>query len=507
MDLMLIVSPVNLRYKWMPLYYLYLAGYLEKHGFKISIVEPHFKNIDQNIKFILNEVKEKKPKFIGFASFVTDYNVVHDLALQVRKISDAITLVGNAQPSITPEDYVYDGSPFDIVVRGEGELTTKAILESKCDIDSLYKIEGISFFDKDKVRHDGKKGVVVTNKNRGLISMEDLGMPAYHLIDMDWYTTPTKYIIRRITTVGAGIYTGRGCPYKCNFCASNVVWNANDKTKGNPSVRWRPMDMVMEDLSILQNKYGVDFFYVQDDTFGIHEPHIHKFCETYKSSGLKMLWGAQTRTACIKTPEIIKLLRDSGCIQLDFGVESGSPKLLKILKKLTTVEDTHRAFDLCHKYGMRTFANMMVNLAGETEEDIHLSHKLMEKIKPTFTGVGVTQPYPGTEIYRNLGFKIDKKDYHLLDRTFPPEKFRVAEHKLDLRKLVYDCLKRYKVETFFESSVLTGGYDYWKKILTSKHRFRYLFYIIKTFLGAPIVYLLSRYQDLMGYNPSSSDPK
>ena len=136
-DLMLIVSPVNLLYRWMPLYYLYLAGYLEKYGFNVCIVEPHFRigrlsQLDdaKNIKFILNEVKEKNPKFIGFASFVTDYDVVLDLAKQVRKISNAITLIGNAQPSISPEDYVFEGSPFDIVVRGEGELTTKEILES-----------------------------------------------------------------------------------------------------------------------------------------------------------------------------------------------------------------------------------------------------------------------------------------------------------------------------------------------------------------------------------------
>ena len=337
--------------------------------------------------------------------------------------------------------------------------------------------------------------------------MQDIGMPAYHLIDMDWYTTPTKYIIRRITTVAAGIFTGRGCPYKCNFCASNVVWHANSKTDANPFVRWRPLDHVMKDLEILQNQYGVDFFYVQDDTFGINEPHIRKFCEAYKKSGLKMLWGAQTRTACIRNDEIVTLLRDAGCIQLDFGVESGSDKVLKILKKLTTVKDAEVAFALCKKHGMRTYANMMFNLMGETEEDVQLNHKLMEKIKPTFTGVGVTQPYPGTEIYKKLGVKIDKKDYHLLDRAYPPEEFRIADHKLDLRELVFDAMKRYKVETFFETSVITGGFDYWKKILSSKHRFRYLYYISKTFFGAPVVNAIFRLKQFIGYKPPADASK
>ena len=88
-----------------------------------------------------------------------------DLAQKVRKISNAKVLAGNAQPSITPEDFLYEGSPFDIVVRGEGELTVKEILSSKQDIDTLYKIDGIAFFGKNRVGSDGIKGSVVINKN------------------------------------------------------------------------------------------------------------------------------------------------------------------------------------------------------------------------------------------------------------------------------------------------------------------------------------------------------
>ena len=500
-DLMLIVSPVNLLYKWMPLYYLYLAGFLEKHGFKVSIIEPHFtKGLNQlddarNVEFILNEVKKQNPKFIGFASFVTDYKVVLDLAKKVRKISNATTLIGNAQPSISPGDYIYDGSPFDICVRGEGELTTKEILESKLDVDSLNKIEGISFFDKNKIGPDNKIGSVVINHNRGLIDMKELGMPAYHLIDMNWYTTPTKYVVKRLTASAATIYISRGCPYKCTFCASNMVWHSNSKTKGGGSfVRFRPMEMVIEDLRILQDKYDVDFFYIQDDTFGIHEPHIHEFCDAYKKSGLKMLWCAQTRTPCISKPEIVKKLRDSGCIQLDFGIESGSPRILKDLRKLITVEDAYKAFDLCRKGGMRTYANMMINMPGETEEDLALSHKLLERIKPTFLGFGVTQPYPGTALYNKVP-KIDKDEYHLLDRMFPPEKWRLAAHKLDLKKTIDEYLIKYKIVTLFEKHFFSAGFDYWKKIFTSKHRYKYIYYILRSLLGPPVAYFRFRWEN------------
>ena len=494
-DLMLISSPANAIDKFMPFSSLYLAGYLEKFGFKISIVNPHFKFIEDNNNFIIEEVKKQNPKYIGFSCFVTDYDVVSDLAEKVRKVSNAKILAGNAQPSVAPEDFLYEGSPFDIVVRGEGELTVKEILSSKQDIDTLYKIDGIAFFDKNHVGSDGIKGSIVINKNRTLINMADCGKPAYHLIDVNWYTAPTKYVIRRLTAVCAVIYTGRGCPYKCNFCASNVVWNTNSKGgKGATFVRWRSLDVVMEELALLQNKYGFDFFYILDDTFGINEKQTIAFCEAYKASGLKMLWAAETRVTCIKNPKIVKLLRESGCIQLDFGVESGSPRLLKNIRKLTTVEDTYRAFKLCRQYGMRTFCNMMLNMQGETEEDLELSKKMLADIKPTIISIGGTQPYPGTDLYKSLGYKIDKKDYHLLDRMFPPEKWRLAKHKLDLRKTLEELMIKYKLVSVFEKHFFIAGSDYWKKIFTSKHRFKYIYCILRSLLGSPVNYLRFRWE-------------
>lgn len=484
MDLMLIASPTNARSPYMPFYYLYIAGYMEKYGISVTIVDPHFRHRKENIDYILDQVKLHNPRYIGLSCFVTDYNVVYDLATKIKTISNAIILVGNAQPSIAPDDFLFDGSPFDIVVRGEGEVTVREIVTSFCDPPTYKHIDGIAFFDG--------KSVVIT-KNRQLMSLSDLGKPAYHLLDMHWYARPTKHIIRRLAAVCAVIYTGRGCPYSCNFCASNVVWGTNDKSPGNSLVRSRPISDVMEELELLQNKYGFDFFYVLDDTFGIRESSIIEFCNAYKKSGLKMLWAAESRVNCIKKPEIVQLLKDSGCIQLDFGVESGSPKILKLVNKMITVDETVTAFDLCRKYGLRTFANLLLNMPQENEEDIELSHQLLNRIRPTYVSIGLTQPYPGTAIYKALGKKIDKTDYHLLDREFPPDEYRLCSHKLDLPRLLSNWRFKYKTYTLFERSMITAGTPYWRKILTSRSRLKYLAYWLKDFIGTALYYLKIRY--------------
>ncbi len=479
-DLLLVVSSANARSVYMPFYFLYLAGYLEKHGFNVEIVNPHKKQVRDNIRYILDEIEAKKPRFIGLASFVTDFNLVEDLAGEIKKHSSATLLVGNAHPSVAPQDFLYEGSPFDIVVRGEGELTVRQLLEEYRQGQDPGNIPGIAYF---------KDGVVRITRNRELMDLAECGMPAYHKIDLRWYRQPTKFIIRRLATVGAVIYTGRGCPFNCSFCASNTVWKANERTPDNPLVRKRPLSMVMDELRMLQETYGFDFFYILDDTFGIKEDDITAFCKAYKESGLAMLWAAETRVNCIKNEAIVKLLRDSGCIQLDFGVETGSPKLLKVINKATAVEQTVRAFELCRKQGIRTFANILLNLPTEDEDDLALTHKLLGTIRPTYTSVGITQPYPGTDIYKRLKKPIPKEEYAKLDRIFPTEEYRFSNHKFNLERLLFSWLRKYGIITPFEKSLFRAGVKYWKKVFGSARRWSYVGYLVKEVILTPLYYL------------------
>lgn len=469
-DIIFVVSHANTDSMYMPFYYLYLAGYLEKHGFTVEIFNHHEATAEKYFKMVVDEVIKKQPRFIGLATFVTDYASVVALATEIKKHTDTPILVGNAHPSIAPEDFLYEGSPFDIVVRGEGELTVRQILEEYKKDSDMINIWGIAYF---------KDGAVTITRSRELMDMSECGMPAYHKIDLSWYQRPVKFIIRRLVTVGAVIYTGRGCPYDCSFCASNSVWKANERTAGKPLVRKRPIAHIIEDLRILENVYGFDFFYILDDTFGIKEDDITSFCNAYRESGLTMLWAAETRVNCIRNEHVLKLLKESGCIQLDFGVETGSPRLLKDIHKVTTVEQTIRAFDLCKRSGIRTFANILLNLPGEDEEDLQLTHRLLETIRPTFTSVGVTQPYPGTDTYKRLGKAIRKEDYANLNRLFPPEDYRLSKHKLNLERLLFSWFRKYGIVAPIEKSLFKADRQYWMKILRSKKRWKYLFFLIK----------------------------
>lgn len=477
-DIVFVVSPANSQSNYMPFYYLYLAGYLEKRGFAVEILNPHEGRLQDNCAIILRELEARNPKFVGLACFVTDFDVVHDLALQIKTRLGLTIIVGNAHASIAPRDFLYEGSPFDVVVRGEGELTVEEILASG-ELNNLHQIKGIAYW---------QGGKLTITANRELMDLSECGIPAYHLIDMQWYRRPTKYVIRRLATVGAGIYTGRGCPFKCSFCASNTVWQANTATKNQPLVRKRPLEKVIEELRLLQDSYGFDFFYILDDTFGITENDIIDFCTAYRESGLKMLWAAETRVNCIENEKIVKILKESGCIQLDFGVESGSPRMLESISKGCGVQQVRKAFALCKKHGIRTFANILLNLPDEDEEDLRLTQELLEDIKPDFISVGVTQPYPGTRISKSLVKPILKEDYSKFNRLSPSEEFRLSKHNLSLEKLIFLWLLKYGTVSPFEKSLFRADSKYWMSLLKSKNNVQYFCFILKELIIGPLYF-------------------
>ena len=488
-DILFVVSASNARSPYMPYYFLYLAGYLEKHGFVVDIIDPHNKHTSANYDYIINAVNRRKPRYIGFAAFVTDYDEIIKLANTIKRNSNAKLVVGNAHPSISPKDFLYEGSPFDIVVRGEGELTLKQLLSEYDDAADNSHIKGIGYM--------AKNSIIITD-NREVMDLSECGMPAYHKIDMNWYAKPSKYIIRRLLVSCATIYTGRGCPFKCGFCASNAVWQANDKTKTNSVVRKRPMNVVIEELEILQDKYGFDFFYIMDDTFGIKEKDIYSFCEAYRKSGLRMLWGATTRANCIQNERVVKAMKGAGCIQLDFGVETGSPKLLKLIHKGVTINQITRAFSLCNANGVRTFANILINLPEETEEDLVLTQELLKKIKPAYISIGVTQPYPGTEFYRKfLNVPVTKNDYHKFSRLNPPDEYRMSEHRLNFKQLMFKWQLEYGIYTPIEKNAFQANREYWSRILKSDRRSEYITHLVKDIIVKSFLQFIRAYVKML----------
>ena len=192
---------------------------------------------------------------------------------------------------------------------------------------------------------------------------------------------------------------------------------------------------------------------------------------------LNMFWGLETRVNLL-TEDMIKRLKETGCIQIDFGVESGSQDSLNRMNKKIKVEETKKIFALCRQYGLRTFANIMFNTPEETEEDVKETIDLMKEIKATVYGTNLTLPLLGTKIYDDyVNPKLTTNEYVLFEdedmyRTIKDKRFRLAKHNIDLAKLKPKVMVRFM---FFKSIIdLTTNKLYWKTLIYSKRRKQYL---------------------------------
>lgn len=453
---------------------LYISAWLEKDGVQVNIVDIKKKTnnlyltenqTDKLNKEILNRLKALSPTHIGITCYTYDYRSVVKLSKMIKNSMSAKIIVGGVHARLRPEDFLYDLSPFDFVAIGEGEkFLIELLRREKYGID-ISDLQGLAY------KSDGK---IIKNENESFAELKYMPIPSYEKIDMEFYVKPNRNVIRTLPASGVHIFTTKGCPYACTFCANR-----------QQNVRFRPVESVVDEIEFLKKKFSIDSFYIQDDTFCLKEERLFEFTEYLESKKLNMFWGLETRVNLL-TEDMIKRLKETGCIQIDFGVESGSQDSLNRMNKKIKVEETKKIFAFCRQYGLRTFANFMFNTPEETEEDVKKTIGLMKEIKATVYGTNLTLPLLGTKIYDDyVNPKLTTDEYVLFEdedmyRTIKDKRFKLAKHNIDLAKLKPKVMVRFML---FKSIIdLTTNKLYWKTLIYSKRRKQYLIEILYNLL-------------------------
>ena len=451
-----------------PHWILWLAGYLEQKRYNVDVVDV---KSDVNGDFSVREkervfqetverVIASRSPLVGLSGFTEDYRNLVKLASKIKQKSGAKIVVGGIHATVCPEDFfIREDSPFDAAVVGDGEVPLADIIEAeKAGPYSWEKIGGLTF--------RNSKGVVRTTPQSVFRSLDGMPIHPYHKLDMNFYLQPQQFLLRSIYLSGIHIFTARGCPYGCTFCA-------NSRKK----VRYRPIDSVIGEIKYLKEKYEIDGFYIHDDTFSIKSDRIIEFCEKLMNLRYQFVWGMEGRVNQFPD-KVFQVLKRSGCIQIDLGVESGSQESLNRMRKGITVKDTEEIFRRCRSENIRTYANILINTPEETEEDVRKTIELMENIKATVYGICVTTPYPGTEIYdQYVRPPLSVEEYQLYEdcKTYTSiidPRFRLAAHALNFEELSKKLGKRFMLNRSWQITSLHPLYL--KAVLTSKRKSQYL---------------------------------
>ncbi|MDI6791411.1 MAG: radical SAM protein [bacterium] len=350
----------------------YCAAYLEKEGFTVKILDMQAEPITPDeLKSIL---QEWAPKFAGLTATTVEINRALEVAHFVKENFPQTGIIfGGVHSTLRPEE-ILSHEFVDLVVRGEGEITLTELMKGR----SLEDILGLSFKENGKPVH---------NKAREFIeNIDDIPYPAHHLLPIAKYK-PSTGNYKRLPAMS--MMTSRGCPGKCTFCSTEAM---------GKRTRFRTPANIVGEMERLIKDYGIKEISFYDDTITAKRKNMQGMCELMLKRGLDITWSCMSRVDCIDQ-ETLGLMKQAGCHQIGYGVESGDENILKNIKKHISLEKVKEVVEITKKTGLDVRCMFMFGNPGETKETLEKTVRLAIELDPDIVVFNITTPYPGTEMY------------------------------------------------------------------------------------------------------------
>lgn len=357
----------------LPLGLISIATYLKSLGHNVILLDRSVNKID-----VAKEIESFKPDVAGVS--VIGHKSLPD-AVKVSGIlrKNRIPIAWGGPLAFCISETILDHGYADYVFTGEGELAWADFLDALEGKTDLSSVDGITYIEN---------GGYHFNKQHELA---DLSL----LPEMDFsFVNPSDYFQKTFDCKKMlHICSSKGCPNHCIFCY-NKDFNLS-------CYRKRPLEQVMSEIRYLVENYGMDGVYFTDELWANSREEMAEYCNAFKKSGLNFHWGCQT-TAGRFTKEDYKLMYDSGCRWIFFGIESGSPSLLKKMGKNIEFDKVESTIKHCTDAGINSIAAFIVGLPGETEEDLIATTNFANRIKSSYYSVNFFYPVPKSALYNKL---------------------------------------------------------------------------------------------------------
>lgn len=363
-----------------PLGLAWIASVLEKTGHQVVIFDAQAEGLTLE-QFPDHFRALGKFHLVCITATTSLVNSALAIARMVKAESKAVRVVmGGVHPTVLPNEVLAE-SAVDLVVRGEGENT---ILDIAAE-EPVDKIDGISY---------RQNGSVVHNPDRKLIDDLDLlPLPAYHLLPMRLYH-PAAGAYKQLPATS--VLATRGCPGKCTFCY---------RIFGN-RLRVRSGKNVALEVKYLQDRFGVREICFYDDTFTVSHRAVRAFCQSLKDMNVQVTWSCFSRVDVVNE-DLLRMMKDAGCHQIMYGVETASLAILKNINKRIDFAKIEEAVRISKKVGIDVRAAFMIGNPGETAETLEETFKFAVRLNPEIAIFNITTPFPGTAMFawaKNKGF-------------------------------------------------------------------------------------------------------
>jgi len=390
---------------------------------------------------VVDQIVAFDPEWVGWTCYTANVAAVRILSDRVRvRAPGARQVVGG--PHATLDKQILDRLPsVDYAVAREGE---RAMRQLVCGANPAV-LPGVASRTRLGIRHNG---------DAETLSADNLPFPErdhfWGLTDEQAASVDVSYVV-----------SIRGCPYRCNYCASPYAWKRN-------KTQYRSPDSVLAELHHLRDNYwrdaGVDWaqsanaapksglvirdntiVYFVDDVFTVKKERVKKILRRMIADKLDMPWKCEARTDHL-TPEICELMAEAGCRRVKLGFESGSDRILKQIQKDETREDMRAGAAMLRAAGVPFTAYFMAGFPGETDDDLRETIRFAKEIKADFYALSVLAPYFGTKLY-----------YDLVEQGYPLEQqpWEYFFHQTG-EMLVNDTISREVLDEYLSLNELNG---------------------------------------------------
>lgn len=328
---------------------------------------------------IKKTMRDFAPDVVGVS--VTSAKGLKDAAYVSRlaKKVNAVVVWGGTLPSAIPE-VVLKEDYIDMVSIGEGEITIAVLLDALKTKKPLHTVEGLAF---------KENGTYIRTPDRPFMDPKDWPIIDWTLIDV-----PKYFVSYHDCKKMSYLYCAKGCPGSCTFCFNKEFHKC--------TYRKRPMEDVLAEVEYLAKNHGMDGVYFSGEMWCVSKKEMKINCDKIRNSGIDFVWGCFLKVGVLDL-EDYEYMYQSGCRWINFGIESGSPEMLKKIKKGISLDDIGQTMKYCAQTNIAAWNNFIIGFPDETPEEIKQTAILAKKISPYAINMcHHYMPVMGSELYYQL---------------------------------------------------------------------------------------------------------
>jgi len=356
-------------------------------------------------------IEKTKPQVVGIQCYTFDLYNIRKMLRSAKRIG-AVTILGGPHPSAVPlETMDFFRNKLDYAFQGEAEIGFSKL------IDKLAGIKDCSFEDIEGLIWR-KHGDIRMNEKHFTKDIDSLGGVAWDLIKPQAYPPAQHGAFFKKFPI-APIMVTRGCPYSCTFCAGHNV--------SGKILRKRNVQNVISEIKMLYDDFGIREFHIVDDNFTLDKAYANSFLRTLKNMNLNISWAVPNGIRMdLLDDEILILMKETGLYLVSLGIESGSDRILNLMKKNITIDKIKSSIAMIRRHGIEIAGFFIMGYPGETKKEIKKTIDLSLELDLIRANFFIYLPFPGTESFDNLkrDGKLDDvslKRFFFMMPTYTPE--------------------------------------------------------------------------------------